>query len=303
MNQGPQLFLPERKRGIILHGIILALLIGLLVAAVWMTTNIAEGSGFVFIIIFILLLSVLIPIILYRGYALLHARYILERDGLRLRWGLRTEDIPLSNIDWVRQSNESGYSIQPPMFSLPGAILGERNFETLGTVEFLASDLNKLILISTPQKTFAISPQNPRNFETSFMRSFEMGSLFPIPSQSSKPAAFIQSALKDKYARYLLPLNIGLLLLLWLVSGFIIVNNPQLPLGFSPQGLPLELAPSQQLLLIPMLGLFVLIINIIAGLFFFRQEENYLLSYLLWIGGVITPILLIISMIILSVNS
>ena len=303
MNQESQLFFPERKRGTILHGIILFLLVGLLVASVWMTTTIAQGSGFVFIIIFIVLLSVLIPIILYRGYALLHARYILERDGLRLRWGLRTEDIPLSNIDWVRQANESGYSIQPPILSIPGAVLGERNFESLGSVEFLASDVDKLILISTPQKTFAISPQNPRNFEVSFMRSFEMGSLFPIPSQSSKPAAFIQSALKDKYAKYLLPLNVGLLLLLWLVSGFIIVNNPQLPLGFSSQGIPLELVPSQQLLLIPMLGLFVLIVNIIAGLFFLRQEDHYLLAYLFWIGGVITPILLIISMIILSTNA
>lgn len=303
MEQEPQLFYPERKQGILLHAIILVILIGLIVAAVWATTSLVVGSGFVFFIILIVLLSILIPVVLYRGYALLHARYILERDGLRLRWGLRTEDIPLSQIDWVRQVNESGYSVQPPLFSIPGAILGERHVQNLGTVEFLASDLKKLILISTPQKTFAISPQNPRKFEVAFLRSFEMGSLFPIPSQSSRPAAFIQSALKDRYAKYLLPMNIGLLLLLWLVSGFVIMNNPQLPLGFSPQGLPLDLVPSQQLLLIPVLGLFVLIIDVIAGLFFFRQEEHYQLAYLLWIGGIITPTLLIISMVILSFNA
>jgi hypothetical protein len=303
MERKQQLFFPERKQGIIFHSIILLVLIGLMLLAVWATTTWAEGSGFVLFIILIVILSVFIPTVLYRGYALLHARYILERDGLRLRWGLRTEDIPISQIEWVRQANESGYSVQPPLFAIPGAVLGDRKIENLGMVEFMASDLSKLILISTHQRSFAISPQNPREFELAFQRSFEMGSLFPIESQSSRPAAFIQSALKDKYAKYLLPMNIGLTLLLWLVSGFVIVNNPQLPLGFSPQGLPLDRVASQQLLLIPVLGLFILIINIIAGLFFFRQEENYRISYMLWIGGVITPILLILSMVILSINA
>jgi hypothetical protein len=95
-------------------------------------------------------------------------------------------------------------------------------------------------------------------------------------------------------------LNVGLTVLLWLVSGFIIANNQQLPLGFSPQGLPLELVGSQQLLLIPILGLFVLVMNVILGLFFFRQPDYYLIAYLLWSGGVITPFLLVVSMIILS---
>jgi len=303
MERKPQLFFPERKQGILIHGIILIILIGLMVFSVWATTTWAEGSGFVLFMILIVILSIFIPTVLYRGYALLHARYILEREGLRLRWGLRTEDIPISHIEWVRQANESGYSVHPPVFSIPGAVLGERKTDNLGMVEFIASDLNKLILISTPQRSFAISPQNPREFELAFQRSFEMGSLFPIESQSSRPAAFIQSALKDKFAKYLLPMNIGLTLLLWLVSGLVIVNNPQLPLGFSPQGLPLDRVTSQQLLLIPVLGLFVLIINIIAGLFFFRQEDYYQISYLLLIGGVITPILLILSMIILSINA
>jgi hypothetical protein len=130
-----------------------------------------------------------------------------------------------------------------------------------------------------------------------------MGSLFPIDSQSTRPAAFIQQALKDRYAKFLLPMNFGLTVILWLISGFIIVNKPQLPLGFSPQGLPLEMVGSQQLLLIPILSLFVLVLNLILGLFFFRREEYYQISYLLWFGGVVTPILLIISMIILSVNA
>jgi hypothetical protein len=300
MDQQSQLFYPERGRGVLLHGLMLIFLVLIMFAALWSTTSWAEGSIFVLFMILIVILTAFIPFVFYRVYALLNARYILERDGLRLRWGLRTEDIPLTDIEWIRRANESGYSIQLPVFSWPGALLGEKSNISLGSIEFIASDVNKLILIATHQKVYAISPKNPRDFELAFQRSFEMGSLFPIESHSTRPTAFIQQVLQDRFARYLLPLNVGLTVLLWLVSGFIIANNQQLPLGFSPQGLPLELVGSQQLLLIPILGLFVLVMNVILGLFFFRQPDYYLIAYLLWSGGVITPFLLVVSMIILS---
>jgi hypothetical protein len=299
-DQPPQIFYPDRKQGIILHGLLLVFLVLIMLAALWAATRLAEGSFFVFIMILIMILTVLIPFVLYRGYALINARYILERDGLRLRWGLRTEDIPLNDIKWLRRANESGYAIQMPILGWSGAVLGEKQSESLGAIEFIASDLEKIILIATQAKIYAISPQNPRDFEVAFQRIFEMGSLFPIQSQSVRPAAFVLKVLKDKYGKYLLPLNVGLVLLLWLVSGFIIANHQQLPLGFSPQGQPLELVASQQLLLIPILGLFDLVLNIILGLFFFRRVEYFRIAYLLWVGGALTTVLLLIAMIILS---
>lgn len=184
-DQDPQIFYPDRKQGIILHGILLVFLILTMLAALWAATRWAEGSIFVFILILIVILTVLIPFIFYRGYALINARYILEREGLRIRWGLRTEDIPLSEIKWLRRANESGYSIQMPLLGWSGAILGEKQSESLGAIEFIASDLEKIILIATLGKIYAISPQNPRDFELAFQRTFEMGSLFllnPNPS-------------------------------------------------------------------------------------------------------------------------
>lgn len=300
MDQQPQVFIPERRQGIILHGFLLIILGIMMFTALWSVINWAEGSLFVLIMIVIVGLTALIPFILYRGYALFNARYILERDGLRLRWGLRTEDIPLTEIEWVRRANESGYTIQLPVLAWLGAILGEKQSESLGQIEFIASDFNKLILVATHSKVYAISPQNPREFEMAFQRTFEMGSLFPIESLSNRPTAFIQQVFKDKYAKYLVPLNIATTLLLWLVSGLIIANQSQLPLGFSPQGQPLEMVVSQQLLLIPILGLFVMVLNIILGLFFFRRIDYYQISYMLWVGGIITPLLLLASIIVLS---
>lgn len=42
-----------------------------------------------------------LPLLVYRFRALQRAHYILERDGIRLRWGLRAEDIPMDQVDWV----------------------------------------------------------------------------------------------------------------------------------------------------------------------------------------------------------
>lgn len=302
MPQEPQQFYPERKQGLTLHIILLVILTIAMISAIWATTSWAQGSIFILIMVLIIALVVLIPVILYRAYALISARYILERDGLRLRWGLRTEDIPLTAIDWVRRANESGFSVQIPFLSFPGAILGEVKNEHLGIVDFMASDVNRLILVATNDKVFAISPSNPREFEIAFQRSFEMGSIFPIQSQSSKPATFLQSVARDKIARILVPANIGLTLMLWLVSGLVISNHSLLPLGFVGTAVSSEMVRSQQLLLIPILGLLVLVINIIAGLYFFRHQQYKLISYILWSGGVITPTLLLISMILLSIS-
>jgi len=44
--------------------------------------------------------------------------------GLRLRWGLRAEDIPLPEIEWIRPASDLGFHLPKPFLSMPGALLG-----------------------------------------------------------------------------------------------------------------------------------------------------------------------------------
>jgi hypothetical protein len=295
-----QAFVPERRQGMRFHAaaaVILLLLGGgiLFAASEWV-----QGSLFVLWMMLLLAIVVFLPWVLYRWYALRSAVYLLERDGLRLRWGLRSEDIPLTEVEWVRPAAESGYHVPQPLFSWPGALLGTQHVHELGDVEFVASDMSHLLLIATTHKVYAISPQDTRAFVSNFQRALELGSLSPLKAHSARPAAFLRQVLQDRLAKILLPLNLILCILLWIFAGFVVTNSQTLPMGFSPQGLPLERVPSEQLLLLPVLGSLVLVMNVVMGLYFFRRLEERMVAYLFWLGGVITPVLLIVAILLLS---
>ena len=101
-----QQFEPVRRNGNLFHLGVLLFLISCGIGILWLALNKAQGSLFVTLTILLLIVIILLPVVTYRAYSLLNARYIVERDGLRLRWGLRLEDIPLSAIEWVRPANE-----------------------------------------------------------------------------------------------------------------------------------------------------------------------------------------------------
>jgi len=295
-----QVFEPERKSGAIFHGISLAFLILIGAAIYWFASTRAQGTLFVFLMIILVADFIAIPVLGYRAYALMSARYLLERDGLRLRWGLRIEDIPVNSVEWVRLANESGFQVTLPTFTWFGAILGNKEIHNLGNVEFIASSHEKLVLIAAHRKVYAISPKDPKLFIASFQRFLEMGSLSPIPSRSAKPAAFIRQVWRNRFAKTVIILSISLTVILWIMTGFVVANNTQLPLGFTPEGqLPIKV-PSEQILLLPVLATLVLITDLVIGFFFFRREEAKLTAYLLWLGGIITPCLLLISIILTS---
>ncbi len=290
-----QVFEPVRRRGLLINIGAAVILVVISASSVWAAVQWGRGNIFVLLMILALVSLAFLPVILYRAYALINARYILERDGVRIRWGLRSEDIPLTEVEWVRPVNESGYSVNMPVFSWPGAILGSRNIAGLGEVEFIASESSTLLLIATTEKVYAISPLDMRFFETSFQRTLEMGSLSPISARSAKPIAFLQTIWQNRLARILLILNLALVIVLWLVSGFVIANHQILPLGYNTQGLPLDFVPAEQLLLLPVINTFVWVGDSILGLIFSRRLDETIVAYFVWIGGVLTSILLILA--------
>ncbi len=85
-----------------------------------------------------------IPFFAYRAYALLRADYYIDRDSLAMLWGLRVEDIPLTDIEWVRPASDLTSPLLLPRFRLPGAVLGTRRHPDLGRIEFIASSSRNL---------------------------------------------------------------------------------------------------------------------------------------------------------------
>lgn len=242
-----------------------------------------------------LLLITLLPLIAYRGYALLHGSYTIERDGLRVRWGLRSEDVPLTEVMWVREAADLVVPLRLPRFSMPGAILGGSRHPELGQLEFIASDRSSLVIVSSFDKTLILSPEDPVDFTQRFQRIIEMGSLAPIAAHTAVPAAFFNQVFKDRLGRVLVPVSASLSILLMLVTSLLIPFREVVSLGFDRMGLPLEAVPSSRLLLLPVIGLAMNLVDLIGGFYVYRRPDTRVTAYFLWAAGIVTSILLLIA--------
>jgi hypothetical protein len=288
-------FSPPRRNGLAFQAPVgLLLLVGAALAFL-QSSRVAAGPELLVYLLLGLLLLAPLPLLGYRIYALLRARYLLERDGLHLIWGLRTEDIPLTEIEWVRPVSDLVRRLPLPLLNWPGAILGARQVRGLGLVEFMAADVAHMVLIGTPHKVYAISPANPSQFLRVFQSMAELGSLTPIPAASVFPRFLVEQTWADPIGRILLvsSMILELVLLTWVTLS--IPGRQTISLGFSPNVQPAEPGPSARLMLLPVLNTINLIFDLAAGFFFFRRPEQVPLAYLLWGSAVVSPLLLLIA--------
>jgi hypothetical protein len=290
------IFSPPRRKGLLVHITAALLMLGSGGICFWQALQSADGSTFIFLLMLSIVLLVPVPLLVYRAYALAHGSYRMDRDGLQLRWGLRAEDIPLPEVEWVRPAAEMGFRLPLPFWSIPGAILGTRNVDGLGLVEFMASEVKSMLLVATPQKVFAISPGDLKGFERSFYRIIELGSLTPLSPISVQPAAFAQRIWKDRVARILTAAGLGMTVLLFLVSAVLISSRNSISLGFDANLKPFDPGPPERLLLLPVMGGIVFVIDVLVGMFFYRREQQRLVAYLMWVCSILMPLLLLVGL-------
>ena len=295
IKQPKEIYRPPLKTGLLFHGLGLIFFGGGFTYALSIALAQDVGSYFLLYLLLSIALIIPFPFILFRTYALLRAKYLLERDGIRLRWGLRAEDIPLANIQWIQPASELDQVLSLPFLSMPGAIVGTRNIKSLGDVEFMASRRQGLLLIGTDKNIFAISPVNPLDFVDTFQYLTELGSLSPIQPVSVLPATFIKEFFADRLAR--IPLLVGFLfnLALIIVVGLIIPTQEIVSLGFDSSQIPHLPGPSETLMLFPVLSVMAFTANILAGMFFFRRSGTKKASYLLLASTPITPIIMLMA--------
>jgi hypothetical protein len=285
------LFLPQRRPGLFFH--IGAILLFLAVAGLglWQAAGAVIGPVFLVYLLPSLLAVLVVPLLAYRTYALRSAFYILERDGIRLRWGLRFEDIPMPSVLWVHPASELASSLPLPWLRWPGAVLGTRHLAGAGLLEFLAASTKNLVLVATPERVYAISPADAQGFLQAYQRFTEMGSLSPLAGRSIYPTLLLSQVWETRPARYLLLASLALSLVLLVWVSLTIPSRQQVYLGYDPSGIAGDAAPAVRLLLLPVINTFFVLTDLFLGLFFFRREESQPFSYLLWGSGVLTCLL------------
>ncbi len=288
-------FPPARRRGLIVHG---AILTALALVSVWGFYNLLQvvaGPTFAAYLLAAMAGFLPLPLFAYRAYSLSNADYQLGRDHLAIRWGLRVEDIPLSDIEWVRPATDLTHPLALPFPSLPGAILGLRRHTDVGLVEFIASESKNLLLVATARRVFAISPAEAPAFVQTFAHAVELGSLAPAEARSLYPTFIIVRAWESSLVRYLwlsaLFLNLGLLV--WV--SILIPSMPQVALGVNSVSGLAEAAPSTQLILIPLVSALLSLSGWLAGLSFYRWEKQRPLAFAVWISGALSSLAFLIA--------
>lgn len=288
-------FPPPKRRGLTLHGVLILVLAAIVTAGLINMSSVEMGPAFLISLLISIAAFAPIPFLAYRAYSLWRADYHLDRDSLLIHWGLRLEDIPLNDIEWIRPAEDLTTPLTLPALPLPGGLLGLRRHPDLGVVEFLAADTKKLLLVATAKRIFVISPDNPAGLAQTFARATEMGSLAPAEAKSVYPSFVVTQAWESGLARYLwlsaLFLNIGLFI--W--ASLIIPNTPRVAMAPQFVGGELETVPSTQLLIFPMASLLLAMTGWIAGLYFYRWERERVLAFIVWGSSTLASLLFLLA--------
>jgi len=294
------LFRPPRRPGTIFHLGLGLLLCAAAVAGIWSGIS-NPPVRLAFWLAALLALSFL-PAVFYRLYGLWTAVYELEADGIHLRWGWRLEDIPMDCVLWVMPAAEFPLALPLPLLRWPGSLQGTQRLAAgqgaglAPVVEFLAGRSQGLVLIGTAEKIFAISPDQPERFLQAYRRLTELGSFNPIPRRSQQPSTLFNLVWASAAARWLLLAGAALSALLFAAANLAAAGRDSVRLGFQPDGAPGPAVPAAQLYLLPMINGFFYVLNLIAGLFYFRRLEGQPIALLLWSASLFSALLFLAGM-------
>ncbi|MBC7877774.1 MAG: PH domain-containing protein [Anaerolineales bacterium] len=288
-------FPPPKRRGLIIHGIIILVLA--VIASIGFINLTRADVGPAFLISLIIALASFTPIsfFVYRAYSLWRADYHLDRDSLSISWGLRVEDIPLTDIEWIRYADDLTNPVSLPPLPIPGGLLGIRRHPDLGVAEFLAADAKKLLLVATAKRVFVISPENPVALMQTFARATELGSTTPADAKSVYPSFVVTQAWQSGLARYLWLTTLFLNLGLFIWASLIIPSTSRVALGPQFIGSALETVPSSQLIIFPVASLLLSVAGWIAGLYFYRWDKERVLAFIVWCSSMLTSLLFLLA--------
>ena len=295
MDSGLAQFFPPRRRGLLFNlGMLLGL--ALLSAALFLLANGAElGPLFLLYLLGAVTAAAPIPLLAYRAYALNNSSYQVERDGIRLKWGFREEDIPITEIEWVEYAEDLIVPLIKPRLIWPGSVVGRTEQEGLGEVEFMAAEENEMVMIGTKQRVYVISPGDAGSFVRAYRRAFEMGSLAPFQAYSNLPRFLFVDIWQNAVTRVLVLVTLILSLALFVWVGLAIPTLGQVSLGFSAAGLPLPPVSPGQLFLLPTVNILLAAANYLLSMYFYRQSADHPMVYWLWSVNALTSLLFLLA--------
>lgn len=276
-------------------GFIIGFLFILILAAMigWSIFQLSKGELSILLAVWVVLPLIGLPLLIlvaYRLYGLLSARYIIDRDGLKVRWGLAYDDIPVDQLIRVDRALDMGLNELPsPGFWWPGLVIGHKNIEGLGRVEyFTARGPSGIVVVQSGDRCLAISPPDVEGFLRAVTEALRMGALETHEATQIRPNFALARLWADRAALILVILGALLPIALF---GYLLVAiggiTSEVAFGFDATGTVDTFAPPGRLLLLPMIGGASWLVNLSFGLWMYRTRTNRPLAYTLWAGAIL----------------
>lgn len=287
---------PARQRGLVVHGILLGSSVITTITALVLIFSSRVGLGLTFSIILLIFGSICVPIFGYRVYGLVNSSYQLDRNALRIGWGLRQERIPVSDIEWVKHISAFNGDLRLPIIRIPGGILGEVKDRNIGKIEYIADEVDSLVIVGTARKAFGVSPEDVNGFMQTFNRIFELGSLEIGEANSQYVSFAIVSAWNSIYNRFIWVFNLVLNLAFFFWVSIIAPGYATVSLGFVSTTRTPNIVPGTQLILLPVVSMLLSLFGFFLGLVLYQESRHYVLAKIIWLSNVLTTFLFLLSL-------
>lgn len=229
----------------------------------------------------------LIPSVVYRIYLLGTAFYgITPAGALQFQFGTRKEMIPVEEIEEIRSGGKIPDALRKTGPGWWEAWQGRVVVDGEDPTDWIATDRGQsLLLLVSKHRRWAISPSDPAAFARRSTDLSAQGSLEKIEPISIQPSPFILDILKTRPALVSL---IGGWLVIIALGVFLLAVQPVLtpnqPFRFDPAGIPASRGDPARLLILPLTGGAVWLLNAVLGWRAWRTDQR-LAAYSLWIAA------------------
>jgi hypothetical protein len=274
-------------------------LLFLAVAAVFVGSAAEPGGRMLLLCGVAAMLAAAGVVLLVLAIAYRRLAYSLTDSALRIEWLGRTVVVPYPAIQGIYTGQRLSGHATPSIPNWPGISVGAARVRGLGRLRFFATstDQSMLTLITVEHGGVIVSARDPHEFRAALIERVEQSQVSDPDSHrlhQTVPTTTPWTALADPWL--LIAAVVGTLFVL-LVLAVIAFRFDLLPdsiaLHFDGSGRPNNLAPKSDLLRLPLLGLTCLLVNWALGIWLHPRER--LLARLLWVGGAIVQVVLLVG--------
>jgi len=287
---------PIKRLGVTIHFVSVVTIVGLIFFLLVQLNKLEIGPLFVFLLLLLVLSFLFLLFFGYRLLSVVQSKYLITREGIFLKWGFREQLISMNDVLWIQIEEDLTSPLVYPLLSWMGSNQGTSVHNDLGEVEFMFSSLQNITLIGTKDKVFVVSPKNQNLFLQQFQRAIEFGSLDKSPGSATYPNFLLVEIWKLIPAKYFLFPAITFSISLFVWVGFAIPNYSQVSLGFSSTGTPLASVPGIQLILLPSINFFLLILNVWVATYFYKRDQNHPVISFLFVTSAFTGIVFLVAL-------